>query len=212
MDEQTGDMTGQGSAGMQGGAPPPPPPLPVPAQVTVLGIIHLVLAVFGVVMAAFSGVMQGFSREMLGAQAGASGIAGAQARMQVEILEMSRTTNFINLAGMVLLALLLAVAGTLLLKRRAAGIKVSNAYAWLSILFKLASVVMFFAWTMPKLDPAMAEMAKSGGREVEMIGTVMRISAMAGAVLTPVIMCVYPILTLVLLNRPKVKKSLAAAR
>lgn len=187
------------------------PPLPVPSQVTVFGIMHLVLAVCGVLMVAISGMMQEFSRTMMAAQAGAPGFAGAQARLQEEILDLSKGPTAVYSAGTIVLAVLLAVAGILLLKRRAAGVKVSNVYAWLSIALKVTSLVLFFAWTLPKLEPMLAQVAKEGGPEAAVFGNVMRISMIAGGALSPVMMCVYPVLALVLLNRPKVKQALAAA-
>ena len=208
MNEQTGEVVGQENGAIQGAKPPP---LPVPAQVTVFGIIHLVLAVFGVITVVFSNVMQGFSKSLVEAQAGSSGIAEAQVRVQTQIIEATKAANHLTSAGVILLAVLLAVAGILLLKRRPAGVMVSNVYACLSMLLKVLSVVVFFGWTMRKLEPAMTEMAHSGGREAEFTASIMRISMMAGAVVSPVMMCIYPILALVLLNRVKVKKALAAA-
>jgi hypothetical protein len=206
-----GDWDSQGMAGgMESVAKVPP--LPVPSQVTVFGIMHLVLAVFGVLMVAISGVMQEFSRGMLAAQAGAPGMAGAQARLQEEILALSKAPNAVYSVGTILLAVLLAVSGVLLLKRRAAGVRVSNAYAWLSIALKLTALVLFFVWTLPKLEPVLAQVAKEGGTEAVLFGNIMRISMVAGGVLSPVMMCVYPVLALVLLNRSQVKKALAVGR
>lgn len=193
-----------------GGAPSQvqAPPLPVPAQVTVFGIMHLLLAVAGVVMVALSGLMQQFTAVMLADQVNQPGIAGAQARMQGAILEIGRTSSVVYYAGTLLLAVLLAVSGVLLLKRRGAGIKVSNTYAWCSITLKLVSLVVFFGWTMPKLDPVLNEVARETGPEGAMLGNVMRVSMVAGGVFSPVLMCVYPVLALVLLNRPPVKAAL----
>jgi hypothetical protein len=185
--------------------------MPVPAQVTVFGILHLILAALGLLGVVASRFMQDLSRTMTEAQAGAPGIAGAQARLQAEMLTASQGPTFFYLGGSALLAVLLVVSGVLLLKRRPAGIKVSNAYAWTSIALKLGAIVLFFGWTMPRLEPMFAEVAREAGAEAAFLGSFMRITMAASGVISPVIMCLYPALALILLNRPKVKAALGAA-
>lgn len=105
----------------------------------------------------------------------------------------------------VLTTVLILIAGIKLLKKRRSGLLWSNRYAWTSLAGKVITLILTFLYTIPAMkemvvDPALPAAAQS----------VMRSTMVIGAVVGVVVTCVYPILTLILLNRPKTKQWFAA--
>jgi len=121
--------------------------------------------------------------------------AKAQEAMQSQIMTVTIASSVLTL---VIGALMLA-AGILLLKKRKSGLKWSNRYAWTSLAGKAVNVVLGFAFTMPVAKESLKTTSGSlpaGAPEAIFIGSM---------VLGIVLASIYPILTLVLLNRPSTK-------
>lgn len=188
-------------------APPPPPALRPPSQIKVFAILHLVFGGLGLVGTALGLLMQKFGNSALFYPDGAN---NPQAQLQRAIKEAGALHQNINYAVSVLLAVLLLIAGLKLLKRKSSGLAWSNAYAWLSITLKIVLAILFFTMVLPKLngllDGIVDEAVKSGGKkEIGTIVSVAKMTVIATGVVSPLLTCIYPILSLVFLNRKSVK-------
>lgn len=113
-----------------------------------------------------------------------------QAAMQAKMLPISILGSIILIAT----TTFIIIAGILMLKRRRSGLKWSNRYAWTSLLGKALNVFASIFYTIPLMRESMA----GGPKAAETI-------MIASTVLVMVITCIYPVLSLILLNRPKTK-------
>jgi hypothetical protein len=182
----------------------PPGMTTEPPVVKIFGVLHLVFAGLGLLGGAWSLllVVVGNPFLKLFPQTGpmAKSIE-AQLAMQDRVMPATLTTGILSL----LVAVPMIIAGILLLKRRRNGLKWSNRYACLSLAAKCVSLVL----TVVIVVPAMREMmqaAKGGVRTPGLPDDIMSIFMVAGAVIGVIASCVYPLLSLVLLNRPRVKE------
>lgn len=175
-----------------------------PQTVKIFGITHLVLGAYGVLTTILAiAAMVGMNPflAMMPKSAGASAQMEQQARMQSEMMPMTIVTTGIAIAT----TAFIITAGILMLKRRRSGLKWSNRYAWTSLFGKVVGVILTIFYTIPMVREMTAGSGApgmpAGAMEGVMIG-----SMVFGFVIT----CAYPILTLVLLNRPKTKEWFAA--
>lgn len=174
-----------------------------PQSVKIFGIMHLVFGAYGVLatllaIVAMIGVNPFLA--LMPKTPGASVQMEQQAAMQTEMLPMTIVNTIIAIAT----TAFIITAGILMLKRRRNGLKWSNRYAWTSLLGKVVGIVLTIIYTIP-----MMKEITSGGSSPGMPGAmenVMLGSMIFGILLT----CIYPILSLVLLNRPKTKEWFAA--
>lgn len=188
-----------------------PPPLPqppssialppnIPPAVSVFGILHLVFAGLGVVGGAWGLFMvvagnpflkMGRSNPQLNAQ------FEAQIAMQAKISPVTITSSILSLV----VAIPMIIAGIQLVKKRKHGLKWSNAYVWSSLGAKFVNLVL--AATI--LVPAMTEMTRgmmANSHVPDSFSNIMAGAMAGGAIGGVLISCIYPITTLVLLNRP----------
>lgn len=172
-----------------------------PQTVKVFGILHLIFGGFGALMVAWNLVVLIFGNPMLK-------LMGNSPQLQMQTTlesEMKAYTLFGVLVLMILTALILN-AGVLLLKKRKNALKWSNYYAWSSIATKLINLVISIVVIMPMTQKVMSALTPaSSGAAFGAIGPMMIVSIVVGFIVT----LIYPILTLVLLNRPNVKTWLA---
>lgn len=188
--------------------PQGPPLIPrldvAPPAVKVFGILHLLFAglgLLGALWALFIAVAGNPFLKIAGFNGQLGGEMGPQIAMQAKINPMSITSSVFSL----LVAVPMIVAGILLLKERKNALKWSNAYAWSSLGTKLINLVL----TVTILVPAMQEMMSGILKTTPMPGTASDVMSMAmagGAIGGVLISCTYPILTLVILNRPATKE------
>jgi hypothetical protein len=186
---------------------PPLPPAGVPAQIRVLAILHLVFAGLSVVTLLFSLVSRKFSASMISMQEKAGGIQAKQAEISQVILKESWPILWLGYASGFILGLMLLRAGLALFKQKKSGLSWSNSYAWTSILFKVVHLILFLTLLYPKLE-AQFSTFNAGKEEMRVVGTMLRASTLASGILGPLVMCLYPIIVLILLNRESVRKSL----
>lgn len=168
-----------------------------PAVVKVFGILHLVFAALGIISAIW-GLFIVFAGNPFLKMAPSSPEIQAQLDMQAKLNPMTIATNTLSL----FVAALMIIAGIQLVKNRKTALKWSNWYAFASLGAKAISLVLVILFVVP----AMREIARtmipgsaSGGEGA--MGMMMA----GGAIGSVAVTCIYPILTLILLNRPKVK-------
>ncbi|MES2980692.1 MAG: hypothetical protein V4727_00130 [Verrucomicrobiota bacterium] len=167
-----------------------------PQQVKVFGIMHLIFGGYGVLVLVWSlfVIIAGNPFHKL---------AGNTPEMQVQAKLETDMVGF-TIAGTALhfvVTVLIIIAGILLLKGRKSARKWSNYYAWSSIATKIYSLIFTLIVVVPMTQEMMkgttsGAAAMKGGFEAIMIGS------MLVGLLLPLI---YPVLSLILLNRPYVK-------
>ncbi len=176
-----------------------------PQTVKIFGIMHVVLAGYGILMSAFALVIAFTGNPILKLMPKNPAMA-AQVQMQAEMQEKMMPASIISTVVTIIIAILMLIAGIKLLKKRKDGLKWSNRYAWTSLVGKVANLVLAFVFTIPLTKEMMGAM--SGG-SAAMPGGIDAI-VIASTIFGVIIMCVYPVLSLVLLNRPRTKQWFAA--
>jgi hypothetical protein len=111
-------------------------------------------------------------------------------------------------AFMLILAALLLISGPKLWKKKAAGLRWSNRYAWTSIATKLVSLVVGLMVVMPASHRMTEALVKDMPGSSDAMAGMMSVSSSLGVLLGPIVGLVYPILALVMLNRPSVTRFL----
>jgi hypothetical protein len=101
------------------------------------------------------------------------------------------------------------VAGVKLLKKRRDALKWSNRYAWTSLAGKVVNLILAFLYTFPMMKE-MTERMATGTPGAPAMPVAMSGIMVGSAVLTILVMCTYPVLSLILLNRPRTKEWFAA--
>lgn len=193
--------------------PQGPPSIPyavigTPPTVTVLGILHLVFAGFGVLVAIwglFISIMGNPFLKLIQASPQMSAQMDAQMAMQEKTRPMTLTASTLSL----LVAIPMVIAGIQLLRKRKNGLKWSNAYAFSSLGAKFANLMM----TVMILIPAMQEMSRGilkTSRAPSSASDIMAGFMTGGAIGGVLVSCAYPVITLILLNRPRTKEWFAS--
>lgn len=163
-----------------------------PQTVKVFGILHVVFGVFGVLMTIWTLYVTLVGNPFL-ALAGNT----PQVQMQTELEREMMGYTLVSTAVFALITALILIAGTLLLKGRKSALKYSNAYAWLSIGTKIINVFVYFLYVLPMTEDVMSSPAYGmAGMQTTMIVVTLLIIFIS---------MIYPVLTLVLLNRPQIK-------
>jgi predicted small integral membrane protein len=176
-----------------------------PQTVKIFGIMHVILAGYGILMSAFALIVAFTGNPILKLMPKNSAMA-AQAQMQAEMQEKMMPATVISTVITVIIAVLMLIAGIKLLKKRKDGLKWSNRYAWTSLAGKAVNLVFAFTFTLP----LMSEMTKSMSHGRAGMPAAFDTIVVASTIFGVLIMCVYPILALVLLNRPRTKEWFAA--
>ncbi len=172
-----------------------------PASIRVFGVLHLVFAGMGILGAIWS-IASLFMQAGFGILPESDPHFQAQVRFQ----EQSGWTTWVTAAMGLGVAAVMIPAGIKLLRNRSDALRWSNLYAWSSISAKIVSLGL----TVAVIAPAMRELVTSsmeglpGGAESMVVG-----SMVAGGVIGVLMTLIYPVLTLILLNRQPVKDWLA---
>lgn len=196
MEEQPPPLTPQDIAAMQAAQYAD---LGQPQTVKVFGIMHVIFAALGLLMCVWTvfDMVVGNPFESMFPQAPQmEAQAKAQAAMEESMMPMTVVSTVLT----VIVAAMMLKAGILLLKRRRSGLAWSNRYAWASLASKVVNIALTFIYTVPAMKQMAAATAggvmPAGQMEMIMIGTML---------VTFAVMAAYPILALVLLNRPNTK-------
>ena len=201
MEQQPPSLTPQDIAAMQTAQYAD---LGQPQTVKVFGIMHILLAVYGFgvsILGVFTALVGNPVYKFLPK----TPELAKQMAMEEQMQDKMMVATVVALVMSVVITVLILIAGIKLLKKRRSGLVWSNRYAWTSLVGKVITLIITFIYTIPAMrdiavDPALPAAAQSVMR------TTMVVSAVVGVIVT----CAYPILTLVLLNRPKTKEWFAA--
>ncbi len=172
-----------------------------PQTVQVFGIMHVIFGGFGVLMVAWNSVLLIFGNPLVKLMG-----HSPQLKIQTSLESEMRPYTLLGLLIMILLTTLILIAGVLLLKKRKNALKWSNYYAWSSIATKLINLVISIVVILPMTKKIMSTVAPpSPGTAFVAMGSMMIVSV----VVVFAISLIYPVLSLILLNRPFVKTWLA---
>jgi hypothetical protein len=167
-----------------------------PQTVKVFGIIHLIFGGYGVLMLLWTLVIIFYGNPLL-ALTGNTPEMQAQENLQKEMMGYT----IVSTAVFALLTVIIIMAGMFLLKGRKRALKYSNWYAWLSIASKIMNVIVSFVYLLPMTREMITTSSSSAGLPASSMEIVMT-SSLVGTFILGII---YPILSLILLNRPNVK-------
>lgn len=171
-----------------------------PQTVKVFGIMHVIFAGYGLLVAVWTVFVLAVGNPLENMFPKAPQME-AQAKAQAAMEQGMMPITMISTILTVIVAAIMLKAGFLLLKKRGSGLRWSNRYAWSSLASMVVNIVLTFIYTVPAMKQMAAVTAGGvmpmGQMETIMIGTM---------VVTFVVMSSYPILTLILLNRPKTKE------
>lgn len=171
-----------------------------PQVVKVLGIMHLVFGGIGALGATWGLLIAIIGNPFLNMMSGTPQMKAqidAQATMQSEMLPVTICSSVLS----IIITALIITAGIQLLKMRKNAVKWSNRYAYASIVGKVINLVLSLSFILPMTQKMVSEMSPSSSHVLLPMNSVM----MGSMIFTAVISCVYPILSLILLNRPNVK-------
>ncbi len=175
-------------------------------MVKVFGILHLVLAGIGLVGALFGLLMALMGNPFLkfaGNSPGMKAQLDAQMAMQDRLAPMTIASGVLSFV----VAIPMVIAGIKLLKKRRDCLAWSNGYAFTSLGAKAVNLVLTFTIMIPAMNGMMRDMIKGPGGESAM--KMVSGFSTGGAILGIIVSCAYPVLTLVMLNRPAVKQWVA---
>jgi hypothetical protein len=171
-----------------------------PQTVKVFGILHVLLGaygVFGLILGIFAMAGMNPFLAFMPKTPEAAAQMEQQAAMQKEMMPATVIAIILSVAT----TYLILRAGILMLKRRRDGLKWSNRYAWVSLVGKVFGAVVAVLYTFPMVQETMA--STPGAKTMPAAMESVMIGSMVVGVLIPFL---YPILTLVLLNRPATKE------
>ena len=165
-----------------------------PAVVKVFGILHLIFAGLGILSVCWGLFIVIFGNPLLKLTPSTPQMQ-AQMEAQAKLHPMTVATSILSL----LVAVPMIIAGIQLLKSRKTALKWSNIYAFSSLGAKVSNLILIVIAIPTMLEISKTLMPSSAG--VDGMGMAM----VGGAVGSVVVTCLYPVLTLILLNRPAVK-------
>jgi hypothetical protein len=182
-----------------------PPPLSQgePAAIKVFGIMHLVFAPLGILSALWGLFVAMVGKPWLllsDSPAKHDPQLQAQLAMQEKLNPMTIATSMLSLG----VGVVMIIAGVQLLRKRKTALKWSNAYAWSSLGTKFVTLIL----TLTVMLPAMQEMTRAithNSKVPQGVETFMSSAMAVGTIGGVLVSCLYPVLSLVLLNRPASK-------
>jgi hypothetical protein len=183
----------------------PPGILGEPPAVKAIGIMHLVFAGYGI-LGGLSGLFFTiFGNPILKILPHTPQVT-AQLHKQEQMQQTMAPINITMGILSCLVAIPMIIAGIRILKQRRDGLPWSNIYAVSSLGAKMINLIL----SITIMIPAMTVMAPSMPHAPTMIKTIFTSFATIGALGAILITCAYPVITLVILNRPACKQWFAS--
>ena len=181
-----------------------------PKRIQVFAIMHIVFGGMGILNILGGMVMMPLQTKMIEQNIAKAG--SEEERMVFElqkgIYDAMGSYSWINYLIAAAVAGLILTAGIMLLKRRAKGLKVSNTYAWCSIVAKLINLVLFFLVMKPAMDAIFSELLGELGRDAQTFVTIINVVVVLAVLLGGVLGMIYPFLSLKMLNKDMVRQHL----
>ena len=182
--------------------PPSPPPIQAhkPALLQVFGILHLLAAGYGIITGLWGAYVAFVANPFINMVP-----PGPARDAQETMTRAMQPMTVINLAITAVLVLLVIVAGLKLLKAKKDAVKASNRYAIASIVGKVVGGVLVFIYMVPAQRQMIDEQLGGMGDVPAGMKTGMDAAMIVGPIMGILFTCLYPVLSLILLNRRSVK-------
>ena len=175
-------------------------PILEPKAIKVFGVLHLVFGIVGVL-----GIIWGIANFFLGDMMAKLSAAGDEQmfEMQKGMQEELKVPTIIALILSVVVTTLILIAAAKLLKNKKDAVKASAAYTFASVAAKVIGLILAFTYTIPALnryfDELTAEISSGpGGSAAASMMEFTKMTTAATGVVSPLLMSIYPILSLVL--------------
>lgn len=181
-------------------------PATEPSSIKVFGILHLVFGGFGVLMLLASSAQLIFRKAMVNASSQGD---DALTEFQNQFAESSQTATAISLLASLIVTIFILRAGLLLVQRKKNAVKASVLYSYISLGAKIIAILLALLVTMPALNTTLETLGGDTNPQMKALAQTMKITLTTSAILGPVVMCLYPILSLVLLKKKAVGEYLA---
>ena len=163
---------------------------------TVFGVMHVVFAVIGFFSAAWALFILLAGNPFM-EMAGSGPEVQAQLLMETKL----RPVTIASCGITVLIGIVMITAGIKLLKGRRDGLAWSNKYAYLSLVAKVANLAVAIMVVIPATREMMGDVMKGAPGMSASTTRMMDAFMIAGVLGEILVTAVYPVLTLVLLNR-----------
>jgi hypothetical protein len=184
-------------------------PNPEPKRIKVFGVLHLVFAGLGLLGLVMALVMPLLMKTLLGLVG--SGPGGLDRYTEINLELTAMLTAPTSLAGALTIVLglvmvpILFLAGLGLVKRRRQGLIWSNRYCWLALGLIVVNLVLFFALRKPMIEEFLEPYLAEGDAVLNAQLEALKVSQVVSGVLSPFLSAIYPIIALIMLNKPIVK-------
>jgi hypothetical protein len=182
---------------------PGAPPVLEPKRIRVFGIIHIVFGGMGLLHSVFGAAMM-FAQEWF-TRLTTQGQPEELIELQLRIQKEMAVSSWISLAIGVVVSILILRAGIGLVRRKKAGLRAANTYAWVSLAAKVVTIIIFFLLVNPLLIRIFDEMIDPSDATARTVLGAMKVTTTVAGMITPVIAAIYPLVSLVMLNKQEVK-------
>jgi uncharacterized membrane protein YhaH (DUF805 family) len=189
--------------------PPPSSAADVePGRIKVFGIIHIIFGALGVMNMVGGIVWLVFQEQIMGfSNAGEpEELIAAQEKMYRDLAP----TSWISIVISLIVSVLILRAGIALVKRRQSSVKLSNTYALASLVAKAVGALLFFVMVMPVVSGALDTMLGESipAPDVKAVLAFIKGFMVLAGVLGPLMGAIYPLCSILMLNKPQVKEFL----
>lgn len=175
-----------------------------PGSIKVFGILHIVFGCIGAFGFLASLAQYLFKDALMKLSAGGD---PEMFELQKNLNEVSFIPSMVSLATGLVVTVLILRAGTKLLKKKRDAVKASALYSYASIGAKVLTMVLALVVTLPALNELFDQMAaNSGGASASMTSMIstMKTTMAISSVASPILLCIYPVLSLVMLKKKKI--------
>lgn len=183
-----------------------------PQSIKVFGVLHLVFGGIGLFLLLYAIAQLAMPDVFI--QMSAAGDEN-MVKFQEDLQQRLFIPSLISVAISAVLSVLIIRAGLMLVKAKKGADKASHLYAWASIAGKAVALVLALLFTIPattELVDVMIAGQTTGGVPDPILQQTMGITKVmmsVSGVLSPIVMCLYPVLSLVLLKKTAVADFLA---
>ncbi len=192
--------------------PPQPPSLspgnPEPGRIRVFGIIHLVFGGLGVISALGGILWLVFQEEIMGVTN--TGEPPELVAVQEKLHRDVASHSWISIVFSLIVSILILRAGIALMKRRRSSVRLSNTYAFASLVAKVVGVFLFFVMVVPVVSGALETMLGESipDPDAQAVLAGIKILMVVAGVLFPLMGAIYPLCTILMLNKAQVREFL----
>ena len=187
---------------------PSAPAVLEPGSIKVFGILHIVFGGIGV-FSFLASVVQLLAKDTISKFS--AGGDEATEQLKKVVTDASMPAAYVGMALSLIVTILILRAGIQLVKKKKTSVKASIVYSYASISAKVIALILALTVTLPAINSALDGLKSVGNStpEMDIMITTMKLTMTVVAIISPLVMLVYPILSFVLLKRKVVVDYLA---